>query len=231
MIGADGAMCGEVTERIARCGYVAGVPSAGVGTLEEWSAKFSGWISSPVLSGAASALSYFDLFPVCGSEELWGRLKEGVEEETRAAEHFTMVMAHDCLDNLPPLTFFQELVVEESGEQTGVFRLEESALRPLVNVARVFGMEAGSVLGASSSDRFRAARLVAPEGEAILREAGEALRVVLSLQARAGLRQHDEGHEMPAARIDARERLALKRGFRSILNLLEFTEEFKWKGR
>jgi CBS domain-containing protein len=183
-----------------------------------------------VLSGAASAISHFDLFPVCGSDELWSRLKEKVESEASAAEHFTAVMAHDCLANLPPLTFFKELVVEESGERTGVFRLEESALRPLVNVARVFGMEAGSVLGASSSDRLRAARVVAPEGDAILREAGETLRVVLALQARAGLRQRDEGFEMPAARIDARERLVLKRGFRSILKLLEFTEAFKWKG-
>lgn len=231
MIGADGAMCDGVVEQLERCGYLARDGNACVGTLEEWSGKFSGWIASPVLSGAASALSYFDLFPVCGSGELWNRLKESVEADVRAAEHFTTVMAHDCLANLPPLTFYQELVVEETGEQTGLFRLEKSALRPLVNVARVFGMEAGMVLGASSLDRLRAARLVALGGEAILREAGEALRVVLSLQARAGLRQRDEGFEMPAARIDARERHALKRGFRSILGLLEFTEEFKWKGR
>lgn len=231
MIGPDAATCERVAEQLLSCGYLERRESASTGTLEDWKARFSGWISNPVLNGVEGAVSYFDLSLVCGSREVWAELKESVEAELRGAESFTAVMAHDCLASLPPLTFFRELVVEESGEQTGVFRLEQSALRPLVNVARVFGLEAGSVFGASTADRLRAARAVAPGEEAVLREAGETLRVVLYLQARAGLRQQDEGHEMPASRIDARERLVLKRGFRSILNLLESAEEFKWKGR
>ena len=73
------------------------------------------------------------------------------------------------------------------------------------------------------------ARGLVPEQEALFREAAETLRVVLFHQARAGIRQHSEGFDLPAAQLSAQERLVLKSGFRSILRLLEFTAEFGWQ--
>jgi hypothetical protein len=48
--------------------------------------------------------------------------------------------------------------VDETGEETAVFRLEESALRPLVDVGRVFGMAGRKVFGTSTLERFALAR-------------------------------------------------------------------------
>jgi hypothetical protein len=93
---------------------------------------------------------------------------------------------------------------------------------------RVFAVAAGSGLGRSSAERFDLARGLVPEQEALFREASETLRVVMFHQARAGIRQHSEGFDLPAAQISAQERLVLKSGFRSILRLLEFTEELSY---
>ena len=101
---------------------------------------------------------------------------------------FLRILAHDCLSNLPPLTFFRDLVIEESGEESATFRLEISALQPLVEVARVFSLASGNPLGASTRLRFEAARRLLPAEEAIFREAAETAGVVLFHQARAGLR-------------------------------------------
>ncbi len=68
------------------------------------------------------------------------------------------MLANDCLANMPPLTFFQDAVLDKSGEQTTVFKLEESALRPLVDVGRVFGLATRRVVGTSTVDRLTPCR-------------------------------------------------------------------------
>ena len=168
----------------------------------------------------------FDLRPVHGPESLW----HDVERTVIAAvdRDILHVLANDCLASLPPLTFFQDAVVEKSGEQTTVFRLEHSALRPLVDVGRVFGMAARRVLGTSTVERFALARTLLPEHEAIFREASETLRILLWQQARIGIGQGTSGSELPPALLSRHDRHVLKSGFRSILQLLEFTGNTPW---
>ena len=133
--------------------------------------------------------------------------------------------------SLPPLTFFQDAVVDESGEETAVFRLEHGAVRPLVDVGRVFGVAAGKALGTSTIERFAMAGTLLPEHESIFREASETLRVVLWQQGRIGISQGTDGSELPPALLSRYDRQLLKRGFRSILRLLEFTADSKWLDR
>jgi hypothetical protein len=88
-----------------------------------------------------------------------------------------------------------------------VFRLEHSALRPLVDLGRVFGM---------------AAR------EAIFRDAAETLRIVLWQQGRVGISQGTDGAELPPALLSRHDRHALKSGFPAIHRLLEFSADPAW---
>jgi len=168
----------------------------------------------------------FDLRPVHGRASLW----QDVERTVAGAvdRDFLKVLANDCMASLPPLTFFQDAVVGESGEQTTVFRLEHSALRPLVDVGRVFGMAANKVLGTSTLERFALARTLLPEHESIFREAAETLRILLWQQARIGIGQGTSGSELPPALLSRHDRHVLKSGFRSILRLLEFTGNSPW---
>jgi CBS domain-containing protein len=138
------------------------------------------------------------------------------------------LLANDCLSSLPPLTFFRDAVVDEAGESSDIFDLETTALRPLVDVGRVFGIAAGRVLGGSTQERFRLARTLLPEREAIFRQASETMRVVLYQQARAGIRQRNSGSELPPSMLSHYDRQILKSGFRAILDLLEFTADGSW---
>lgn len=119
-------------------------------------------------------------------------------------------------------------MVEGTGGHTSVFHLERNALRPLVDVARVFGIAAGGVSGSSSLARFFTARAMLPDHEAVFREAADTLRVVLYHQARAGIRAGGDGSELPPSLLSGHDRQALKSGFPSILRLLEFTAECRW---
>jgi signal-transduction protein with cAMP-binding, CBS, and nucleotidyltransferase domain len=168
----------------------------------------------------------FDLRPVHGPESLWRDIEATVAGSVD--RDFLFVLANDCLGSLPPLTFYQDAVIDESGEQTDVFRLEHSALQPLVDVGRVFGMAAKKVLGTSTRERFASARTLLPEHESIFREASETLSILLWQQARIGISQGTTGSELPPALLSRHDRHILKSGFRSILRLLEFTGKSPW---
>ena len=200
-----------------------------VSSVSEWKVRYRNWVSDPVMQQAYQVRSLFDLRPVHGRRSLWQDIEAAVTETVD--RDFVHILAHDCLASLPPLTFFQDAVVDTVGEHSATFRLEHSALRPLVDVGRVFGMAAKQVLGRSTLDRFAIARALLPEHEAIFREASDTLRIVLWQQGRVGISQGTRGSDLPPALLSRHDRQVLKSGFRSILRLLEFTAGRQWLER
>jgi len=221
----------RVLESLAACDYLPGFetpfePSFYVASAGEWSRRYDAWMRSPVLEQMARSRPLFDLRPFHGPRALWDQVREGV---ARGVDRdILQILAHDCLASLPPLTFFQDAVVDDSGERTTVFRLEHSALLPLVDVGRVFGMAARRVMGTSTLDRFAAARSLLPAHEAIFRDASQALRVVLWQQGRIGISQGTTGSELPPALLSRHDRHMLKSGFPAIQRLLELTADPAW---
>ena len=184
----------RVIDALVDCDYLArGDPSFEwdfyVASASEWKIRFGQWITDPVRQQMYRARTLFDMRPVEGPVSLW----EQVESHALAAvdRDFVGILANDCLASLPPLTFFQDAVVDQEGEQVTTFRLEHSALRPLSTSAGCSGSRPAHAFGArrSSASRLRAARL--PEHEAIFREASDTLRIVLWP---AGARRHKPGH-------------------------------------
>jgi CBS domain-containing protein len=194
----------------------------------EWKSRYRGWLRDPVRQEISRARTLFDLRPVVGPAGLWQGCQAAITDD--ADRDVLHVLAHDCLANVPPLTFYEDDVVDSVGEHGSTFRLEHSALRPLVDVGRVFGMAAGATLGRSTLERFAAARTLMPEHERIFREAADTFRIVLWQQGRVGISQGTSGAELPPALLSRHDRQVLKSGFRSILRLLEFTADRSWLG-
>lgn len=223
----DAAANAPLADALGECGYLSPEPPVAA-SLEEWKARFSGWIRDPIRMRMYESRPFFDLRPVHGPESAFSDLESHIRDEIAAEPGFLRLLANDCLGNLPPLTFFRDLVVEESGELTGTFRLETSALEPLADVARVFSIAAGVPLGASTRVRFERASRLLPAHETIFREAADTMRVMLFHQARAGLRFHSNGAELPLSILSRHDRQILKSGFRSIHSLLAFTDSWEW---
>jgi len=194
----------------------------------EWKSRYRGWLRDPVRQEISRARTLFDLRPVLGPAELWQDCQAAITGD--ADRDVLHVLAHDCLANVPPLTFYENDVVDSVGEHGSTFRLEHGALRPLVDVGRVFGMAAGATLGRSTLERFAAARTLMPDHERIFREAADTFRIVLWQQGRVGISQGTSGAELPPALLSRHDRQVLKSGFRSILRLLEFTADRSWLG-
>lgn len=224
----------EVLRQLVECGYrrfeaAPDDPDFGCASLAEWKERFQGWVQNPILNSVYEARPYFDLTPVHGEGRLWEELARSVREEVQAEKSFVKILAHDCLNSFPPITFLQDYVVDESGAHRETFQLQRSALWPLVDVGRVLGMAAGQALGGSTQQRLAQAARRLPEHERIFREAAETLRVVLYQQTRSGIRTDSSGAELPPALVSRHDRQVLKSGFRSIVRLLEFMESGKWQ--
>jgi CBS domain-containing protein len=221
----------RVLDLLDECDYLPNVdrpfaPSFYAASLAEWRQRYYDWVSDPILKEIYRARPLFDLRHIHGRESIWQELEATVTRAVNRA--FLHVLANDCLASLPPLTFFQDAVVDETGAETAVFRLEHSALRPLVDVGRVFGLAARKVFGNSTLERFAMARTMLPQHASIFREASETLRIVLWQQSRVGITQGTAGSELPPALLSRYDRQILRSGFRSILQLLEFTADLTW---
>ncbi len=221
----------DVLRALGDCGYLPAPEgpfdqSFYVTCIAEWKSRFTAWVRDPVLQEMYKARPIFDLRAVDVTSPAWQELKTTVEQTVDEA--FLHVLANDCLANLPPLTFFEDAVVEDSGEYASVFRLDESVLSPLVDVGRVFGMACGAGPGFSTLERFAAARSRFPAHESIFRDAADTLRMVLWQQGRVGISQGTDGSELPPALLSRQDRHLLKGSFRSILRLVQFAADPAW---
>lgn len=200
-----------------------------VATADDWRHRYRGWIQDPVRQQMYLARTLFDLRAIHGDLSLSTSLETAVTGTVD--RDFVQVLANDCLASLPPLTFYQDSVIDQVGERHATFQLGHSALQPLVDVGRVFGMVGGSMLGRSTIARFEVARGLLPEDEAIFREAADALRVMLWQQGRVGIGEATAGTELPPGLLSRHDRHLLKGGFRAILRLIEFTGNLGWIDR
>jgi CBS domain-containing protein len=220
-----------VSDALLECDYLpepeqAFEPAFYVATVGEWQARYRGWIQDPVRQQMYLARTLFDLRAFHGDRSLWTSLETAVADAVD--RDFVHILANDCLASLPPLTFYQDAVIDRGGERQTTFQLGHSALQPLVDVGRVFGIAGGATLGRSTLERFAVARALLPADEAIFREASDALRVVLWQQGRVGIGQGTPGTELPPALLSRHDRHLLKGGFRAILRLIEFTGDRAW---
>ncbi len=221
----------RLEDSLGECGYLPPAetpfpPDFYFASRDEWKQRYMDWVRDPILKEMYLAHPLFDVRCIHGNPSPWREIENAVAADVDNS--FLRVLANDCLASLPPLTFFHDAVVDEIGEETAVFRLEHSALQPLVDVGRVFGMAARKVHGTSTLERFTMARGLIPEHESIFREAAETFRIVLWQQGRIGISQGTDGAELPPALLSRLDRQVLKSGFRSILRLLEFTADPAW---
>jgi CBS domain-containing protein len=224
----------RVTDLLLECDYLpepesSFEPAFYVATVDEWRNRFQAWIQDPVRRQMYLARALFDLRAIAGDRSLWTRVESAVS--SAVDRDFVHVLANDCLASLPPLTFYQDAVIDRGGERHATFQLGHSALQPLVDVGRVFGIAGGTTLGRSTLERFAVARALLPADEAIFREASDAMRVMLWQQGRVGIGQGTAGTELPPAVLSRHDRHLLKGGFRAILRLIEFTGDREWIDR
>jgi CBS domain-containing protein len=221
------AFAGNIVASLTACGFAA--PSSGLSpvnaacrlSLESWGERFRAWIASPIEQDIVERLPFFDFSPVQSSHPLAESLRATVREALRGHPAFIALLANDCFENLPPLTILEGYAVDAEGSQTEELALQEHALRPVADVARVFQLAAGDIAVTSTLERLAHAERSRPDDAPIFEAAARAFRIALSCRATVGLKTGTDGARIRPALLPRTDQLLLKSGFQSIAALLE----------
>ena len=212
------AACGFVT---TAKGIVAGHPSA-CRSVDEWRNAFTAWIHDPVANSVYRATSLFDLRAVCGDCRLVEDLVRHIHCEEDANPGFAPLLAEGSMDNLPPLTFFRGLVVNDAGVYDHVLDLQRATVQPIVDMARALALDVGCHQSATL-ERLQGALAAAGGNDQLLEEAAAAFRAALYHRARNGISNGTDGTRVDPTKLTRFEQNLLKSGFRTVLRLMEYT--------
>ncbi len=139
-----------VCDGLNACGYVY-CPGEMMATtdkwrqpLKNWKHYFDGWVDQPEPKALMLTCVFFDLRCIAGEKSLFNDLREHLLNKTRGNQIFLAFMAGNALNNKPPLGFFRNFVLISGGENDHTFDLKHSGIVPIVDLARVYALAAGS---------------------------------------------------------------------------------------
>jgi signal-transduction protein with cAMP-binding, CBS, and nucleotidyltransferase domain len=101
--------------------------------------------------------------------------------------------------------------------------LQDYALGPVSDVARVFNLDGGDPRITGTLERLAAAAQRFPQAAEVFAQGARAFRVAQFFRASQGLRNGDDGRELRPATLNRTEQVQLKSAFRDIGALIAFT--------
>jgi CBS domain-containing protein len=189
-------------------------------SLSSWTGLFRGWVETPEPRALVEASNFFDFRRVHGTLDL--EPLEAILGRSSEEKLFLAHLARCAIGFAPPLGLFRNIREDEGGVE-----LKKGGLIPIVSLARLFALEAGSAARPTLERLDDAARGGALSGEGAATLA-EAFRFLLGLRLRDQLRARREGRPLDnKARLDSLsplERRHLKDTFVAIRDLQEATK-------
>lgn len=200
-------------------------------TVGEWCEFFRSLVRDPMGGEIWKQMALFDLSVVAGHPALLETVFTALREEMAARPNFIRLLANDALGNLPPVTIYEGYAVEADGLARETIDLQDHALGPVSDVARVFHLDGGDLGTTGTLERLAAAAARVPQGADVFAQGARAFRVAQYFRAGQGLRDGDDGRELRPAALSRTEQVQLKSAFRDIGALIAFTaNHYGFKG-
>ncbi len=189
--------------------------------LSQWKRYFGDWIASPDEKALMMSTIFFDFRPVAGNFALAEQLKDFVFQKTQGQDLFFGLLAQNALQNLPPLSFFKNFVVEKSGEHKDLFDIKARAMMPLADAARLLTYSLRLPLYSSTFERFEAIAKAEPSLREVCEAAALGYEILMRHRALQGFAQGDSGRYINPQILNKLERQMLRNIFQTIAQLQE----------
>lgn len=185
-------------------------------SMAEWRQKFQGWIAEPNPKAILEASTFFDFRRIHGELSL-GPLRE-VLLEAQDAKNFLAHMAQHAMSERPPLGFFSRVREDADG-----VHLKDGGLYPIIHLARLHALEAGST-ACGTLERLEAAVEAGNLSRDGADQLAEAFRFLLRLRLGHQLNlAHDGDMEMDKplhlAELSSMEHRRLKEAFVTVRDM------------
>ena len=186
--------------------------------VSKWRSYFADWIDHPGPKAQMLASVMFDLRPIHGPRELFEELQKGTLERARKNSIFVAHLLSNALTHRPPIGFFGTFATE-GGEHRGTINLKQNGVVPVVDIARVYALEAAitEVNTHSRLEQGRSASVMSADGAADLLAAFEFIAITrLRHQARQIRAGNKPDNYMSLNEISHLERDQLKKAFQVV---------------
>lgn len=151
--------------------------------LARWKQYFASWMDEPEPMAQMLASVMFDLRPIRGATRLFDALQTFTLGKAKANSLFVAHMATNALNHTPPMGFLDRLVLIRGGEHRHQIDLKLQGIVPIVDLARLFALEAG-VGHANTRDRLVAAQKAGVISESGMHDLIDALEFVSIVRLR-----------------------------------------------
>lgn len=185
--------------------------------LSEWKRLFEETISDPLENPVYLRREFFDFEKLSGDGAIVEQLKQHIRSELEASDMAISMLANDTLDNVPPLAFFEGLVVDLDGQKRESFDIDATLLGPAADAARVFALDKRLLDQTGTLHRLEAAAVADPEAASVFQQAAEAFRIGLFHRTLAS-----DSNVYPG-RLTKPEQMLIKSAIQSVGQLIRYT--------
>ena len=192
-------LSGLVSDGLARCGYpycAGGVMATNARwrqPLSTWRKGFSDWMSRPDPQAVLTTSIFFDMRGLHGAVQLARRVQDHVLSEAPDRRSFLTHLAGHAVTAEPPLGFFRQFVLEGAGEHRDTLDLKARGLAPIVEVARVHALAAGTP-ALNTHARLRAAAAAGRVSRESAEDLSEAFEFIAAVRLRHQSAQARQDH-------------------------------------
>lgn len=185
-------------------------------SISDWKAQFDKWITRPSENSVMMCTIFFDFKRIYGDASLESKLSESIQQAVGSYEVFLNYLGLNALQNPPPLSFFRQFVVEDSGAHHDQFDIKARAIMPLVDAARLLILEKGVNDPKSTTKRYEALAKLEPQNEVLYQSCVDAFKTLLAFRTIEGLKYKDSGRFVKLEHLSKSNRLKLKQAFKPI---------------
>jgi CBS domain-containing protein len=186
--------------------------------LHVWKNYFEGWILRPDEEALMRAAIFFDYRRVCGELDVEAELRP-IVENSKGQRIFLARLARAALRQSPPLGFFRNFVLERDGNSRDLIDLKQRGTALIVDLARVYALEAGS-LETNTLSRLRSAAAKSSLSQSGAEELSAAFELINLFRLQHQYRQIQQGEEVnnhvPISRLSKLEQRELKDALRAV---------------
>jgi len=193
--------------------------------LQVWQQYFRSWMERPTPERLLQSSIFFDIDGVWGRTQWAEQLQTLVSQQARHHPWFLASMTRNALSRTPPLGFFKDFVMEQSGKHNNSLNIKRRGTAPCVDLIRVHALAVGSEASNSFNrlkDIIDAGVLPKGRGED-LRDAFEVISLTRIRYQAAALRQGIEpDNNVLPEQLSEFERKHLKEAFQVLSNAQKF---------
>lgn len=188
-------------------------------TLTEWKTKFNNWITQPTQEKILLCNIFFDYNLIYGNKKLVHKMSNSIFKSIEQYEIFLNFLALNALKNPPPLSFFRNFLVEDSGEHKDQFDIKKRAIMPLVDAARLLILSHHVKEFNSTIARYKKLQELEPQNADLYDSCINAFKVLLRYRANQGLKHNDSGRFVDVKTLSKADRLKLKGCFKPVKDI------------